>query len=81
MWGGGGQSGRRGRTFDVVLGFAGGADAAVELPVGLDLADVGAQTAGQRVVGDARQLDVVDVTVAIGPDVSGRLVLAERSEV
>lgn len=40
-------------TFDVVLGFTGGADPAVVLSVDLDLADVGAHTAGQRVIGDA----------------------------
>lgn len=65
-------------TFDVVLGFAGGADPAVVRPVEFDLADVGAHAAGQRVVGDARQLDVVDVAVAVGADVSRRLMLAKK---
>lgn len=67
-------------TFDVVLGFTGEADPAVVLSVDLDLADVGAHTAGQRVIGEARQLDVVDVAIAIGTDVSRRLMAAERSE-
>lgn len=31
-------------------------------------------------VGDARQLDVVDVAVAVGPDVSRCLVKPERGE-
>lgn len=65
-------------TFDVVLGVAGGADPAFEAMVEFDLADVGAQAGGQRVVGDARQLDVVDVAVAIGADVSRGLVEPER---
>lgn len=67
-------------TFDVVLGLAGGADPAVVGPVQLHLADVGAHTAGQRVVGDARQLDVVDVAVPVGTDVPGRLMVAARSD-
>lgn len=91
-WGGGGggikthggsgaeQSRLKQPTFDVVFGFGGGADPAVVLSVQLDLADVGAHTAGQRVVGDARQLDVVHVAVAVGADVSGRLVGAEGSD-
>lgn len=48
--------------------------------VEFDLADVGAQAGGQRAVGDARQLDVVDVAVAVGPDVSRGLVKPERGE-
>lgn len=32
-------------------------------------------------VGDARQLDVVDVAVPVGTDVSRRLMLAERQRV
>lgn len=67
-------------TFDVVLGFTGEADPAVVLSVDFDLADVGAHTVGQRVIGDAGQLDEVDVAIAIGTDVSRRLVVAERSD-
>lgn len=48
-----GQSSPPQPTFDVVLGFTGEADPAVVLSVDLDLADVGAHTAGQRVIGDA----------------------------
>lgn len=67
-------------TFDVVLGLAGGADPAVVGPVQLHLADVGAHTAWQRVVGDTRQLDVVDVAVSVGTDIPRRLMVAARSE-
>lgn len=65
-------------TFNVVLGFAGGADLASVLPVEFDLADVGTEAGGQGVVGDAGQLDVVDVAVAVGTDVSRCLMVAER---
>lgn len=48
-----GQSSLHRPTFDVVLGFTGEADPAVVLSVDLDLADVGAHTAGKLVIGDA----------------------------
>lgn len=65
-------------TFNVVLGFAGGANPASVGAVEFDLADVGTETPGQGAVGDAGQLDVVDVSVAIRTDVSRRLMVAER---
>lgn len=65
-------------TFNVVLGFAGGANLASVVSIELDLADVGTNTVGNGVVGDARQLDVVDVAVAIGTDVSGCLMVTKK---
>lgn len=68
-------------TLNVVLGLAGRANPASVDAVEFDLADVGAHAAGQLgVVRDARQLDVVDVAVAVGSDVSRRLMVAEERE-
>ncbi len=65
-------------TFNVILGLAGRANLASVWVVEFDLTDVGAETVAQGVVSDARQLDVVDVAVAVGTDVSRRLMRAER---
>lgn len=67
-------------TFNVILGFGGEANLTSVGIVQLDLADVGTKTTGQGAVGDARQLDVVDVAVAVRTDVSRRLVWAEKHE-
>lgn len=67
----------RGLTFDVVLCFAGGANPASVCSVQFHLADVGAHTCGQGTVGESRQLDVVEVVVPVGTDVSKCLMVAE----
>ena len=64
-------------TFDVVLGLVGGANLTVPVAVSLHLANVGPLAVDDRAVCDAGQLDVVDVAVAIGPDVSCGLVQSE----
>lgn len=67
-------------TFYVVLGFVGWANPAAVGVILFHLADVGTKTFRQGFIGDTRQLDVVDVAVAIVTNVSRRLMVAKRQK-
>lgn len=67
-------------TFYVVLGFVGWANLAAVGVILFHLADVCTKTFGQGFIGDTRQLDVVDVAVAVVTNVSRRLMEAKRQK-
>lgn len=67
-------------TFYVVLGFVGWANLAAVGVILFHLADVGTKTFRQGFIGDTRQLDVVDVAVAVVTNVSRRLMVAKRQK-
>lgn len=67
-------------TFYVVLGFVGWANLAAVGVILFHLADVGTKTFRQGIIGDTRQLDVVDVAVAIVTNVSRCLMVAKRQK-